>query len=201
MKITNRLQNVLPLPRLGSLFSGLSVSRLLFMSLVMCRMFFLHGMHVWAKDTTTLSSDHVRNAAHPISTVPDEVWRLVRSVSSGCGRKGRHVSFDGLQGIVHNIFQRSFRRATRKHSYSGVLHLYVARNGHDTTVGQEPMRWRCARASSASTLARLPSPRIATAHWHTLACRRGGTRLAEGPPPRRNLRDRGNEDLYNHQRL
>jgi len=34
-------------------------------------MFFVHGMHVRAKDITTLSSDHVRNAAHSISTVPD----------------------------------------------------------------------------------------------------------------------------------
>jgi len=128
------------------------------------------------------------------------VWRLVRSASSGCGRKGRHVSFDRLQEIVHNMLQRSFRRATRKHLYSGVLHLYVEKNGHDTTVGQGPMGWRCAPASSASTLARLPSPRIATAHWHTLAWRRGRTRLAEGPPPRRDLCDRG-EDLYDPQHL
>ena len=42
------------------------------------------------------------------------VRKLVRSVSGGCGRNGGHVSFDGLQEVVHEMLQRSYRRATLK---------------------------------------------------------------------------------------
>jgi len=67
------MQNLLPLPRMGSIVSGLPAFRFTRLIYSLCQPQFLHGRHVQAKQITTLKSDHVRSASHPIPTTPDEV--------------------------------------------------------------------------------------------------------------------------------